>query len=182
AHKAGIDGLSKASEQIATQEKERAQEYAQTVGDVFGAMGSSISSAMGQSGDALTQFGGKLAEIGLKSMAIAMSQSAADGVVVATNTAKGLGPIGVYALPALISAAMGFVMAAHSKVPKFADGGIVSGPTFGLMGEYAGAANNPEVIAPLNKLKDLIEPVNSEGGITQITLGGGFTLRGNDLQ
>ncbi|MGG5617027.1 phage tail tape measure protein [Myroides odoratimimus] len=182
AHKAGIDGLSKASEQIATQEKERAQEYAQTVGDVFGAMGSSISSAMGQSGDALTQFGGKLAEIGLKSMAIAMSQSAADGVVVATNTAKGLGPIGVYALPALISAAMGFVMAAHSKVPKFADGGIVSGPTFGLMGEYAGAANNPEVIAPLNKLKDLIEPANSGGGITQITLGGGFTLRGNDLQ
>lgn len=182
AHKAGIDGLSKASEQIATQEKERAQEYAQTVGDVFGAMGSSISSAMGQSGDALTQFGGKLAEIGLKSMAIAMSQSAADSVVVATNSAKLMGPVGVYALPALISAAMGFVMAAHSKVPKFADGGIVSGPTFGLMGEYAGAANNPEVIAPLNKLKDLIEPVNSGGGITQITLGGGFTLRGNDLQ
>lgn len=170
------------SSDMVVKSKEESAEYAQVVGDVFGAMGSSISSAMGQSGDALTQFGGKLAEIGLKSMAIAMSQSAADSVVVATNSAKLMGPVGVYALPALISAAMGFVMAAHSKVPKFADGGIVSGPTFGLMGEYAGAANNPEVIAPLNKLKDLIEPVNSGGGITQITLGGGFTLRGNDLQ
>lgn len=40
----------------------------------------------------------------------------------------------------------------------FAEGGIISGPTFGLMGEYAGASNNPEVVAPLNKLQSLIEP------------------------
>jgi hypothetical protein len=43
------------------------------------------------------------------------------------------------------------------KMPRFAEGGIVSGPTFGLMGEYPGASSNPEVIAPLNKLKDLIK-------------------------
>ena len=41
-------------------------------------------------------------------------------------------------------------------IPAFANGGIVSGPTLGLMGEYAGANTNPEVIAPLNKLKDMI--------------------------
>jgi len=41
-------------------------------------------------------------------------------------------------------------------IPAFADGGIVSGPTVGLMGEYAGANTNPEVIAPLNRLKKLI--------------------------
>jgi hypothetical protein len=39
---------------------------------------------------------------------------------------------------------------------KFANGGIISGPTMGLMGEYPGAASNPEVVAPLDKLKDLI--------------------------
>ncbi|MBO9671970.1 MAG: hypothetical protein J7577_00890 [Sphingobacteriaceae bacterium] len=38
----------------------------------------------------------------------------------------------------------------------FAKGGIVYGPTFAQVGEYAGASSNPEVIAPLNKLKDLI--------------------------
>ena len=54
----------------------------------------------------------------------------------------------------------------------FANGGIVSGPTMGLMGEYPGASSNPEVIAPLDKLKSLIG-------------GGGGTLEarisGNDL-
>jgi hypothetical protein len=37
-----------------------------------------------------------------------------------------------------------------------ADGGIVSGPSHILAGEYPGASNNPEVIAPLSKLKDMI--------------------------
>ena len=45
---------------------------------------------------------------------------------------------------------------ASTPLPAFADGGIVSGPTVGLMGEYAGANTNPEVIAPLNRLKKLI--------------------------
>jgi hypothetical protein len=53
----------------------------------------------------------------------------------------------------------------------FANGGIISGPTYGLMGEYPGAQNNPEVVAPLDKLKDMI----SGGG------GGTFMLRGQDL-
>lgn len=38
----------------------------------------------------------------------------------------------------------------------FADGGIVSGPTLSLTGEYANANTDPEVIAPLSKLKSLL--------------------------
>jgi hypothetical protein len=41
-------------------------------------------------------------------------------------------------------------------IQAFADGGIVSGPTLGLMGEYPNAASNPEVIAPLDKLQSMI--------------------------
>jgi len=52
----------------------------------------------------------------------------------------------------------------------FANGGIVSGPTMGLIGEYPGAKSNPEVVAPLDKLKDIMG-----GG------GGQFILRGSDL-
>ena len=58
-----------------------------------------------------------------------------------------------------------------NKATAFADGGIVSGPTMGLIGEYPGAQNNPEVIAPLDKLKSMI----GGGG------GGTFVLRGQDL-
>jgi len=46
----------------------------------------------------------------------------------------------------------------YAIIPAFAEGGIVSGPTLGLMGEYPGAKSNPEVIAPLDKLKAMINP------------------------
>jgi hypothetical protein len=59
----------------------------------------------------------------------------------------------------------------NTGVQKFAKGGIISGPTMGLMGEYPGASSNPEVVAPLDKLKDMI----GGGG------GGTFVLRGQDL-
>jgi len=62
------------------------------------------------------------------------------------------------------------------SVPAFADGGIVSGPTLGLMGEYPGASSNPEVIAPLDKLKTLMKPEQSSGGFIAST-----TIQGRDL-
>jgi len=47
----------------------------------------------------------------------------------------------------------------------FADGGIVSGPTLGLVGEYTGASSNPEVIAPLDKLKGMLMPMSGGSNI-----------------
>jgi hypothetical protein len=55
---------------------------------------------------------------------------------------------------------------------KFANGGIISGPTMGLMGEYPGAASNPEVVAPLDKLKSLM---GGAGGTLEAR------ISGNDL-
>lgn len=48
--------------------------------------------------------------------------------------------------------------AAAIAASPFAKGGIVSGPTLALVGEYAGASNNPEVIAPLDKLRSMMQP------------------------
>ncbi len=59
---------------------------------------------------------------------------------------------------ALGAASVALMIASLFGLPKFANGGIAYGPTLGLFGEYAGARNNPEVVAPLNRLKDLIEP------------------------
>jgi len=56
---------------------------------------------------------------------------------------------------------------------EFAKGGIVSGPTNALIGEYPGARSNPEVVAPLSKLKNML----GTGGAMQ----GEFVLRGQDL-
>jgi hypothetical protein len=49
----------------------------------------------------------------------------------------------------------------------FADGGIVSGPTAALVGEYSGARTNPEVIAPLDKLQSMIQ--GAGGGNVTVT-------------
>ncbi len=58
------------------------------------------------------------------------------------------------AVGALGAAQIGAI--ASAPLPAFADGGIVSGPTMGLIGEYPGARTNPEVIAPLDKLQNMI--------------------------
>ena len=55
---------------------------------------------------------------------------------------------------------------------ELARGGIVSSPTTALIGEYPGARSNPEVVAPLSKLKTMLG-----GGAMQ----GEFVLRGQDL-
>lgn len=57
---------------------------------------------------------------------------------------------------ALGLAAVAAIIAAMASLPKFANGGIVSGPTLAMVGEYAGASGNPEVIAPLDKLRGML--------------------------
>lgn len=62
------------------------------------------------------------------------------------------------------------------SIPAFANGGIVSGPTMGLMGEYMGARSNPEVIAPLDRLQSIMGGRNQD-----VNVSGQFRLDGQDL-
>jgi predicted CopG family antitoxin len=76
-------------------------------------------------------------------------------------------PIAAAAAGVALVAGSAIITAQLKKGPEFtafADGGIVYGPTLGLMGEYPGARSNPEVIAPLDKLRDMISPANGDGG------------------
>ncbi len=83
--------------------------------------------------------------------------------------------IAPFLIPVLAGAAAGLARTAfNSLIPSFADGGIISGPTVGLMGEYAGARTNPEVVAPLDKLKSMMG-----GGVQQVEVFGRIT--GNDI-
>lgn len=76
--------------------------------------------------------------------------------------------------------AMGFTSSMLAAVtaagiPMLAEGGIASGPTLAMVGEYAGASGNPEVIAPLNKLRAMLEPRDS--GVGQVE----FKIEGRTL-
>ena len=95
-------------------------------------------------------------------------------------TAAATGALSAHAAIPFVGVAIGAGLVASmvaliASLPKFADGGIAYGPTLGLFGEYAGAANNPEVVAPLDRLKTLI---GSEGGEVASVR---FRIQGRDL-
>ena len=61
-----------------------------------------------------------------------------------------------------------------TNLSPMAQGGLAFGQTPVMVGDYSGVRSNPEVIAPLNKLKSLID-----GGSQNVS--GEFVLRGQDL-
>ena len=70
------------------------------------------------------------------------------------------------------------------RIPELANGGVIKQPTLAMMGEYAGAGNNPEIAAPEDKLRGifaegiapLVEALHElveylmEGGSQEITI------------
>lgn len=73
---------------------------------------------------------------------------------------------------------LGAQQSSDRRVP-LAKGGIAYGPTNALIGEYAGASSNPEVVAPLSKLRELITPVSQ---VIDIKLSGVLSAEMGRLQ
>ena len=83
-------------------------------------------------------------------------------------------PFAGYGIAAGFVAAMIATVTA-AGVPMLANGGLATGPTLAMVGEYAGASGNPEVIAPLDKLRSLLpEPGEGVGDLE-------FRIKGDDL-
>ena len=101
-----------------------------------------------------------------KNVAASQGEAMAESISNATKSAAATGPAAVFTQPAFIATLIGGVLAAFASIPKFAKGGIVTGPTLGLVGEAG-----PEAIIPLNKLDGMMS------GATK----GEFILRGQDL-
>lgn len=47
------------------------------------------------------------------------------------------------------------------RMRAFANGGVLNSPTVGLMGEYAGASNNPEIVTPQSLMRETMEDANA---------------------
>ena len=161
------------------------QMVADTAGQAFTALGDSVIKSMGLASTGLEGFAQVMLQtlVKLGTMVIQqliMNQASAMGAAIAGATQSGAatGPAAIFTTPAFIATAIGGVLSAFAAIPKFAAGGIVSGPTMGLMGEYPGAKSNPEVIAPLSKLQNMLDQGNGGGGGPMT---GEFVLRGQDL-
>lgn len=139
-----------------------------TIGDVVGgAAGSwfkwagSVVSAIGQ---AIPQ---------LLALFNANVATASSGAAASQSSIPVVGPMMAVASVASILAAI-----AHPpKAAAFAEGGILFGPTYALAGEYPGASNNPEVIAPLDRLPSLLGTDKHSTTVGDVS----FKIRGREL-
>jgi|GEM_PF-3564218 hypothetical protein len=139
---------------------------AQQLAQVFDMASSGIGTAIGNMAN-----GGKNAANGLKDMLKSFVDALADFVIkkgealILTGSATEVGSAGSDPQGWLqIAEGSALVTAASAvKAIKMATGGIVSGSTFANIGEYAGASHNPEVVAPLDKLRKMISG-NTGGG------------------
>jgi hypothetical protein len=161
------------------------QMVAETAGQAFGALGQSIVDSMGLASTGLEGFAQvmmqtliKLGTMILQQIIMNQASAMASAIAGASQSGAATGPAAIFTTPAFIATAIGGVLSAFAAIPKFAAGGIVSGPTMGLMGEYPGAKSNPEVIAPLSKLQGMLDQGNGGGGGP---MSGEFVLRGQDL-
>ena len=141
----------------------------------FGAIGNSITEMFGGAQSATGAFVGTLAKDALQILGHNLKIALGGATASATESAKSFGPAAAFVLPALIAGATALISGTFAK---FADGGIVSGPTMGLVGEYPGARSNPEVIAPLNKLQGMI---GGAGGAANVNVTGSVRVDGQDL-
>ena len=150
-----------------------------TVGALSGVF-RDLAGAVGESAAAWLEWGSNLLSAIAQALpqltALFVKQNAAATANTAAAASGGASAVASipYVGPVLAVAAVASILAALASLPKFAKGGVISGPTMGLMGEYHGAVNNPEVVAPLNTLRQYMQPAGFGGDVD-------FRIRGRDL-
>lgn len=114
---------------------------------------------------------------GLKQMIIQLVKAVAQAAILSlimnalfpgggAITSKAIGGMGGFGVKNIFKGLLGF-----------ANGGLVTGPTLGLIGEGRGTSmSNPEVVAPLDKLKSMLDGVMGGGDFVAST-----RLAGSDL-
>lgn len=168
--RAGLEQVKLEMQEIDEQEKrfEAMMEAAQVAGDA-------IESYAQQGGDSLRELG----KVALKSAAdfvrAQIMQAVSSFISKALAT---MGPLGLV-VAAGASAVVGtlFNKAIGSiGVPALAEGGLASAPTLAMVGDNPNASVDPEVIAPLSKLKRIM---GDAGGMMEIF--GRTQIKGDDL-
>ena len=157
--------------------KELAYSMGESVATSFSNMGGAMIDSLNLAENGFQGFVKSMLTMVLDMISMLLANAVASAISAAVVAAGGTGFAAPFTMPMFISTMVGGVTAAFSAIPKFADGGIVSGTTLGMMGEYTGAKQNPEVIAPLNKLEGMLGTKQPQ----QVNVGGEFKIQGQDL-
>ena len=134
-----------------------------------------LSDALGQGADSFEEYGKHVLQVLKDIIGGLIAKGVTAAVAGALEKVGAFGPAGVFMIPIVAGLAAGLAQTAfNSLIPQFAQGGLVTGPTQAIVGEGSGTSmSNPEVIAPLDKLKKYI------GGGDKVQVEG--IIRGNDI-
>lgn len=163
--------------------------FRDAVSEVSGAFGMLGGAVGGTFGFMLNQFGQVLNLIpqlitqitALGTAEVATSQAvtsakASEAIASGVATSQKAPPfVNLILLAATIAA---IIKALATKPPKMAAGGLAYGRTLAEVGEYTGASSNPEVIAPLDKLRGII---GSNQSTTEVPYIADTKLSGDDI-
>lgn len=154
-------------------------------GEVLAGIGLSVAGTM----EALAESGDGIGEMAqgilgaLKKIIGGLIKTGVAAVVTKALLASALNPFAALALGAAAGAlAQGLFNSVLNKIkiPALAEGGVLTSPQLVMAGEYAGARNNPEIVAPESKMRDVFaDTLRQFGGAG----GGTLTCRvtGDDL-
>jgi hypothetical protein len=117
---------------------------------------------------------------GLKQLVIQLVKTIAKAAILAALMSLIPGGSAVGGILGQMGVASGkgsFIANLTKGITGFANGGLITGPTLGLIGEGRGTSmSNPEVVAPLDKLKSMLDGVMGGGDFVAST-----RLAGSDL-
>ena len=116
--------------------------FGDELGKALSGAGFSISSLITPMADALAQFGKLAIQTGITAAGIKLALKPPINPALAIA-----GGVALVALSKLVK----------SKVPALAEGGLATGPTMALVGDNRNAKVDPEVIAPLSKLRGMLD-------------------------
>lgn len=131
-------------------------------------MGAAMGGAKSEWADWIKLFGNLLQQIGAAMISLGTAKAALKSINMNPYTMIAVG----VATTLAGSAINAWANSKQADMAKFAEGGIVFSPTVGMIGEYPSARTNPEIIAPLDKLKSLLNMGQNQAV---------FTIRGDDL-
>ena len=126
------------------------------LGNALGESFSALGSALANGENAVLAFGKTFVSVMLDAVNSALQLLLVE--MVTSSLINGSGPIGTILAVSLGIAAVSFLKSKMDTV-KLAQGGLAFGPTLATVGDNRGASYDPEVIAPLSKLKSMLGDV-----------------------
>jgi len=133
-------------------------------------MGNAIADAFGRAAQEAMSFGQAVAMLAREVIIAYLAQTKAKILQNSAEGAAGTGPAYPIVMAGLLAAGIGIMN--RVQIPALAEGGLAYGPTTALIGDNRNARIDPEVVAPLSKLRDMM-------GGNQVEVFG--RISGNDI-